>query len=59
MRFSEEVEQAAMDGEVYCPACDEIVGGMIEPDATDAECPVCGYQCAMGVEQAVLEGFIS
>ncbi len=43
----------------YCTVCNEITMDCdVEPDAEKYECPKCGLNCVMGIENALVEGFI-
>lgn len=41
-----------------CKACGETTAGGVEPDATGYECFSCGALKVVGMEEALLEGFV-
>ena len=44
----------------YCTDCDEVTQtGGVEPDARKYECPVCGKMTVMGIEEALMEGYVN
>ena len=54
----QEFEEANEQHLGYCTECDAITGEDCEPDAEDYECPLCGGECVIGLETALLLGKI-
>lgn len=42
----------------YCTACDDITTECVEPDAEGYTCEVCGEACVMGLEDALIAGYV-
>ena len=42
----------------YCTVCEDFTRDSTEPDAEGYDCPICGQDAVMGVEQALLLGEI-
>lgn len=43
----------------YCKECDDITNyGEVEPDARNYQCDDCGKRKVMGIEEALMAGFI-
>lgn len=54
-----EIQEAIDDNLGYCTNCDDIVDIFCEPDAEKYQCPECGAFSVMGIENAILVGYIS
>lgn len=55
---SDQFEEHQADLSGYCSECDAITTSDVESDAQDYECPECGNNTVMGVDQALLMGNI-
>ena len=43
----------------YCTTCEDVtVEGGVEPDARGYECPECGMNTVIGIEEALIDGLI-
>ncbi len=43
----------------FCTGCDAVtVGGGVEPDARGYNCPVCGMNTVVGMEEALIDGLL-
>ena len=60
MKLSEErYVEACNENAGYCVACDDITeDGGVEPDAEGYTCPACDMPELMGIEQALLLGWL-
>lgn len=55
----DEYNEAVSSYAGYCTSCDEITEWSgVEPDAEGYECPECGEDILMGVEQAMICGYL-
>ena len=59
MKFTETVKEFSEEYMGYCTACDDITTDSVEPDAEGYICDECGKHTVMGIENAVLMGFIN
>lgn len=55
----EEYDQHREDGDGFCSECDKWTVGGVEPDAAGYECENCGEEGVVGIETALIEGFIT
>ena len=55
---SEEYEEYSESNQGYCPKCDDVTDGFFEPDATNYQCEHCNKNIAMGIENAMICGYI-
>ena len=55
----EEYQESRDDCAGYCVDCDAITNTSdVEPDAEDYECESCGNDTVMGIEQALVIGYL-
>ena len=54
----EEYEESKEDNMGYCPECDEITRECTEPDAEGYDCPECGGKKVMGLDNALIMGYV-
>lgn len=61
MRLTEaEFQQFDNENAGYCSTCDEVTkDSCVEPDAEDYECPKCGDFSVMGMQRAIICGYLS
>lgn len=55
----ERYKDAIRNHEGWCTKCKEFTCIRTEPDARGYECPKCGQNTVYGIEEAILEGFLS